>query len=143
MKLALGSPDRLKHAVMTGNVESDAAVIKEVAPEDGVDIYNDWTPGSFATPLHLSAASHVLEGGGRVVLSGGARGDIAFPHLEMLHKNLNTMGKWMDHPATAQLLINMVIARILKIGKKNGAEVATFSLDAHHAAIDKAAKNGR
>ena len=142
MKLALGSPDRLQHVVMTGNVESDAVAIKGVAPEDGVDVYNDWTPGKFATPLYLSAASHALKGGGRVVLSGGAGGDLVLPHLVMVHKNLQVTGRWMYQPATAQLVINMVTAGFLKIGKRNGAEVATFSLDAHHAAIENAAKNG-
>jgi hypothetical protein len=48
----------------------------------------------------------------------------------------------MYQPTTAQLVINMVTAGFLKIGKRNGAEVATFSLDAHHAAIENAAKNG-
>jgi NADPH:quinone reductase-like Zn-dependent oxidoreductase len=142
MKLALGNPDRLQYAVMTGDIERDAAAIRDLAPEDGVDVYNDWTPGEFATPLYLSAASHALKGGGRVVMSGGAGGDLVFPHRVMLHKNLKVIGKWMYHAATAQLLINMVIAGILKIGKKNGAEVATFSLDAHHAAVENAAKYG-
>jgi NADPH:quinone reductase-like Zn-dependent oxidoreductase len=142
MKLALGSPDRLQYAVMTGDFESDAAAIKALAPETGIDVYNDWTPSEFATPLYLSAASHALKGNGKVVMSGGAHGDIVFPHLAMLHKNLNMMGKWMYHPATAQLVINMVTAGTLKIGKKNRAEVAAFSLDAHHAAVENAAKNG-
>jgi hypothetical protein len=61
----------------------------------------------------------------------------------MLHKNLKAMRVWMYYPATAQLVINMVIAGILKIGIRNGAEVAaTFSLDARHAAAENKAKNG-
>ncbi len=49
----------------------------------------------------------------------------------------------MYYPAKAQLVINIVTAGILKIGNRNGAEVAaTFSLDARHAAAKNEAKNG-
>jgi hypothetical protein len=142
MKIALGNPDRLQYAAMSGDADRDAAMIKALAPEDGVDVYNDWTPGGSVMPLYLSAAAPTITDSGRVVMSGGATGDVVFPHGTMVHKSLKIMGKMTYSPSTARLIINMVTAGILKIGKKNGAEVATFSLDAAHAAIENAAKNG-
>jgi NADPH:quinone reductase-like Zn-dependent oxidoreductase len=95
MKLALRSLDRLQHVVMTGYVESDIVAIKKVAPEDSVDVYNDWTPAKFATLLYLLAAPHALKSGGRLVLSGGAGGDLVLPHLVLVYKSLQIIGQWM------------------------------------------------
>lgn len=142
MKIALGNPDRLQYAVMSGDVDRDAATIKALAPEDGIDVYNDWTPGGTVTPLYLSAVKHAIEKGGRIVLSGGATGDVVFPHNLIVFNDLKIIGKSMYTPSSARLIINMVEAGTLKVGSRSGAKVATFSLDAAIAAIQNAAKNG-
>jgi NADPH:quinone reductase-like Zn-dependent oxidoreductase len=142
MKIALGNPDRLQYAVMSGDVDRDTATIKALAPEDGIDVYNDWTPGGTETPLYLSAATHAMVKGGRIVLSGGATGNVVFPHNLMVFNDLKIMGKSMYTRSSAQLIIKMVEAGTLKVGSRSGAKVATFSLDAASAAIQNAAKNG-
>lgn len=93
-------------------------------------------------PLYLAAATRTLAKGGKVVMSGGATGDVVFPHNAMVHKNLKIMGKSMYSQFSARLIIDMVTAGILKIGKQNGTEVTTFSLDATSTAIQNTAENG-
>jgi threonine dehydrogenase-like Zn-dependent dehydrogenase len=94
MKQALGNPDRLRIVTMTGNVTYDAAVIKKTIPGgSGAEIYNDWTPGEISEPLYLAAALQAIKEGGRVVMSGGASGNVTFLYLTLLHKNLKIIGK--------------------------------------------------
>jgi hypothetical protein len=80
--------------------------------------------------------------GGRIVLSGGATGNVVFLHNLMVFNDLKIMGKSMYTRSSARLIINMVEAGTLKVGSRSGATVATFSLDAGAAAIQNAADNG-
>ena len=75
-------------------------------------------------------------------MSGGATGDVVFPHNLIVFNDLKIIGKSMYTPSSARLIINMVEAGTLKVGSRSGAKVATFSLDAAIAAIQNAAKNG-
>ncbi len=58
--LALRNFEPLQCAEISGNIERDAAAIKELAPEDGVDVHTDSTPAEFLRPFYLSVASHLV-----------------------------------------------------------------------------------
>lgn len=139
----LGRPARLRYVVMSGDRARDTAAIIAQTPEGrGADVYNDWTPGGMQEPPYMDAAVRALKTGGRVVLSGGAAGSASIPYALMVHKGLHAMGQWMCSRSTLERLIVMVTQDMLSIGRASGAQVATFTLDEHEAAVKHAGKHG-
>ncbi|KAH7129753.1 chaperonin 10-like protein [Dactylonectria estremocensis] len=142
MQQKLGNNPRLCSIVMTGDDEADSTTILKATPYGaGADVFNDWTPGGIEHPIYLSAAMRTLKRGGRVVLSGGAHGDVVVPYGDLLSKDINVMGKLMYTRDTLERVILFITRGYLNIGKDSGTEVATFGLDQHEEAIKHAGAN--
>ncbi|KAL0929702.1 isopropanol dehydrogenase [Colletotrichum truncatum] len=134
---------RLSTVAMTGDVEVDAAAIMDATPgKAGAEVFNDWTPGELQTPPYLSAAALALKKDGRIVLSGGAGGNLQLPYGLCLLRNLKLVGKWMCERRTVDQVIRMVTQGQLKIGKESGSEIKLFGLEEHEEAVEHARKYG-
>ncbi|KAF9879717.1 isopropanol dehydrogenase [Colletotrichum karsti] len=143
MRKKLNDHPRLKTVAMTGDDNADAAAILAATPNGaGAEVYNDWTPGELKNPPYLSAALRVLKREGRIILSGGASETLTLPYAPFSIRNLKLQGKWMCERRTLEQLIRMIEGGQLKIGKESGSELAVFSLDQHHEAIEHARVNG-
>ncbi|KAF3403347.1 hypothetical protein DPV78_004428, partial [Talaromyces pinophilus] len=143
MEENLQSPPRFQTVPMTGIVNTDTAAILEATPlKLGVDVYNDWAPGT-TKPMYLEAALHSLKDDGRAILSGGGEGAVEVPYALAVLRNLTIRGKWMCKPPTIKLLMNLINRGVVKIGRPGGAVVTTFDLEDSHAAIEHVAQHGR
>ncbi|KAI9146899.1 alcohol dehydrogenase [Paramyrothecium foliicola] len=143
MKEKLGFPPRLSTVAMTGNDEADTAAILRLTPNGaGADMYSDWTPGGMEQQPYLLPAAKALKRNSRIVLSGGSLGPINIPYALVLHKNIKVLGQWMCERKTLERLIQMIEQGHVKIGAESGTELAVFSLDQHHEAVEHAAAHG-
>ncbi|KAH8656321.1 hypothetical protein BGZ61DRAFT_486650 [Ilyonectria robusta] len=143
MKQKLGSNSRLSYVVMTDDDVADTAAILKSTPNGaGADVYNDWTPGGMEKSPYLLPAVKTLRRNGRVVLSGGSSGNVNIPYSFVVLKNLKVLGQWMCERKTVEQLIRMIEQGQLKVGMESGAELAVFTLDQHHEAVEHAAKHG-
>ncbi|KAM0428354.1 hypothetical protein ACHAQK_011602 [Fusarium lateritium] len=143
MKQKLDNNPRLSYVVMTGDDDLDTAAILKLTPKGaGADVYNDWTPGVMDTSPYLLPGAQALRTNGRVVLSGGSTGNVIIPYCLILIKGLKVLGQLMCGRTALEQLIGMVEQGHLKIGPESGTELAVFSLDQHHEAMEHAAKYG-
>ncbi|EEU35778.1 uncharacterized protein NECHADRAFT_82192 [Fusarium vanettenii 77-13-4] len=145
LKEKLGNPERLKYAVMTGDVDSDAAAILRLTPDGkGADVFNDWTPGWIEKPLFLQAGLKTLKAWGKVVLSGAAWGSADIPYAESIHNNWQVIARWCCTRATLTRVLDLINQGQLKIGKSTGGEFTTFEqVEDVERAKEHASKNGR
>ncbi|KAM0227621.1 hypothetical protein ACHAP5_012137 [Fusarium lateritium] len=141
MKENLDNNRRLSYVVMTGDDDLDTAAILKLTPKGaGADVYNDWTPGVMDNSPYLLPVAQALRRNGRVVLSGGSTGNVIIPYVLVLIKSLKVLGQLMCGRTALEQLIGMIEQGRLKIGTESGTELAVFSLDQHHEAMEHAAK---
>lgn len=74
--------------------------------------------------------------GGRVVLMGGMRGDLAIDYNWIMHHNVTLRGQWMYGREAVPRMVAMVRAGLIDLGK---FELKEFALDDANAAIAHAA----
>ncbi|KAK1511125.1 uncharacterized protein CCOS01_14887 [Colletotrichum costaricense] len=92
MKQILKS-SRLSTALMTGDVDVDAAAILAATPcGGGADVLNDWSPGGVTVAPFLPSAIRALKPGGRIVVSGGSFGFLEVPYISMVFNRLSVEG---------------------------------------------------
>ncbi|KAG5752518.1 hypothetical protein H9Q69_003581 [Fusarium xylarioides] len=130
--------------LMTGDVEADAAKIIAATPGgEGVDVYNDWSPGGAQGAPYLPAAEHALKRGGRIVLSGGAFGPVEVPYISVVFKKLKVEGSWMCNRQSMERIIRMIEDGRIDLGPESGVQVNRFQLDEVYDAIKHAEENTR
>ncbi|KAM5347718.1 hypothetical protein ACJ41O_007542 [Fusarium nematophilum] len=135
---------RLTTVLMTGDVEADAAKIIAATPGgQGVDVYNDWSPGGVPSAPYLPAAERALKRGGRVVLSGGAFGAVEVPYISMVLKKLRVEGSWMCNRESMERIIRMIEDGRIDLGPGSGIQVKQFGLDEIYDAIKHAEQTTR
>ncbi|KAF5651418.1 isopropanol dehydrogenase [Fusarium tjaetaba] len=143
LKSRLKSP-RLTTVLMTGDVEADAGKIIAATPGgEGVDVYNDWSPGGAQGAPYLPAAEHALKRGGRIVLSGGAFGPAEVPYISVVFKKLKVEGSWMCNRQSMERIIRMIEDGRIDLGPESGVQVNRFQLDEVCDAIKHAEENTR
>ncbi|KAK4170005.1 hypothetical protein QBC43DRAFT_40087 [Cladorrhinum sp. PSN259] len=124
MRERLGG-DRVEYVVMSGDSDADAQeIIKKTPGGKGADVYNDWTPGALEAAPYLDAGVKSLVKRGRVILSGGPRGNLVIPYAVAVLRDLKIVGKSMFSRETANYVIKLVEQGILDVGRKGkGADV--------------------
>ncbi|KAJ0372895.1 hypothetical protein COL26b_008903 [Colletotrichum chrysophilum] len=135
------SPGRrlIETAVMTDDVEKDAAALRSFGTGDAVI---DMSPPAATGSQHIKSAVLALRAYGRVSLMGGrADESLPFPWLTVLANNLTTKGQFMYERKDVKELISLAESGLLKMGKEAGHEVEDFPLGRWEAAVDFAAKN--
>ncbi|KAJ9133391.1 Isopropanol dehydrogenase [Pleurostoma richardsiae] len=138
----LNNPN-FSYVVMTGDEDADTGAILKATPQGlGADVVSDWSPGHLDSPPFLYTTVRALKTEGRVVVSGGTPGNIRIPYTLMVHKGLRLRGKWMCSRKTLERLIRMVEQGQINLGTGSNTEVASFSLDQHHEAVEYASKHG-
>ncbi|KAH9206217.1 chaperonin 10-like protein [Leptodontidium sp. 2 PMI_412] len=143
MKQKLNNHPFLTCVVMTGDQTADAAAILKATPKgQGADVYNDWTPGGFETPLFLGAAVQTLKQGGRIVLSGGAQRISNMSYFLFLTRNLTMTAKWMCSRATLFKVIKAIEHGQLALSTEAGSKYTVFPLEEYEQAAKHAAVNG-
>ncbi|MCJ1241214.1 hypothetical protein MMC14_009218 [Varicellaria rhodocarpa] len=124
---------------ITGNIEADTAALKQFGT---VDAFFDISPPAAAQSTHIKSGILALRHSGRVSLMGGIMEDILIPHRVIMRKNLQLKGKWMYERADIHMMIKMIEAGVLKLGKKAGINVVgKYGLDDWDSAFTTAAAN--
>ncbi len=127
---------RVRAAPMTGDEAEDRRRIVEAAGAP-IDMVLDFLPREAATPQVQSAVTAVRQGG-RVVLMGGVRSDLALNYNWLMHHEVTLRGAWMYPRAVIPQMVRMVRAGLIDLAQ---FELAEFALDDANAAIAHAADN--
>ncbi|KAH8671399.1 hypothetical protein BX600DRAFT_247909 [Xylariales sp. PMI_506] len=127
---------RVEIAVLSGDVEKDAAALQAFGPADA---YIDFSPFQVTNPTHVSSAIRSLRRRGRMVLMGGVSTDISIPYWLVMLNSIEIRGKWMYSRKELREVIKMVEIGVLKIGKAAGHELSgTFALEEWEKALEAA-----
>ncbi|MGO4379637.1 zinc-binding alcohol dehydrogenase family protein [Pseudoduganella sp. RAF19] len=129
--VALGK-GRVVAAVLTGDVEHDAAMLREVAGPAGVHMALDMI-GQAASADSTLAVLHSLARNGRLVLMGSMNVPLALPYGALMLNNWEIMGNFMYQPEDAQALIALLRGKQLDLSP---VTVRSFAL----AALPEAAR---
>ncbi|MBL6936906.1 MAG: zinc-binding dehydrogenase [Alphaproteobacteria bacterium] len=127
---------RVKPAQMTGVEADDRARILETAGAP-IDFVLDFLPRE-ARPSQVQSAIMSARPGGRVVLMGGVRGDLALNYNWIMHNNVVLRGQWMYDRTAVPRLIQMVRAGLIDLDKYDLTE---FALAQANEAVAHAAAN--
>ena len=127
--------------VMSGDDDKDAEALRRAIP-NGVDVYNDWSPGGSDAPIFLKNVGGLLKRGARVVLSGGAMSTSGLSHAIMVVNDIRMEGKFMYNRTTVKRVFDLVSLGLLEIGERSGTTVRRYKLDDVHQALDSAEQLG-
>ncbi|AEO70595.1 uncharacterized protein THITE_72712 [Thermothielavioides terrestris NRRL 8126] len=134
-------PGRVQVVPITGDVAADTAALKQWGP---VDAYLDLTPPTAAGATHPRSCFAALRKYGRACMMGVLRDDLAVSHLLLTFNSLTVRGQFMYERADAWLLIKMVEAGVLRLGKEGGNEVVgRFKFEQADEAFALAQKNAK
>jgi len=134
--LVLRYGGRVRPAPMTGDAEADRRRIVEAA--DGpIDMVLDFLPRE-ANAAQVQAALTAVRPGGRVILMGGVRADLALNYNWLMHQNVTLRGQWMYGRDAVPRMVRMVRAGLVDLA---GFELSEFALDDANAAVAYAAAN--
>jgi alcohol dehydrogenase len=127
---------RVRPARMTGVEADDRALIIERA--DGpIDFVLDWLPPE-ASSSQVQAALFSVRPGGRVVLMGGVRSDLAINYTWLTHNYVTLRGQWMYGRDAPAAMVRMVRAGLIDLGQ---FELNEFPLDQANESVAFAAAN--
>lgn len=127
---------RVRTAPMRVDEESDLARIVEAAGAP-IDVVLDILPPA-ASPVQVRAAMRSVRPGGRVVLMGGVREDLAVPYAWLMRYDVTLRGQWMYARSAIGRVVALVRAGLLAL---DGSKVTTFALDRVGEAIAHAAEH--
>jgi alcohol dehydrogenase len=91
-----------------------------------------------ASPSQVLAAALAVRHGGRVVLMGGVRGDLALNYNWLMHQGVTLRGQWMYERNAIPGMVQMVRSGLIDLGQ---FELAEFPLDEANAAVAHADAN--
>jgi len=127
---------RVRPAPMTGVEVDDRRRIIEAA-EGPIDMVLDFLPRE-ASASQAQAAILAVSHGGRVVLMGGVRSDLALNYNVLMHREITVRGAWMYPPDAIPGMVRMVRARLLDLAQ---FDLTEFGLDDANEAVAYAAAN--
>lgn len=125
---------RVRPALMTGVEADDRRRIGERA--DGpIDLVLDLLPRE-ASAAQVHAALLAVRPGGRVVLMGGVRSDLALNYNWLMHNDVTVRGKWMYERDAVPRMVGLIRAGLLDLAQ---FELTEFGLDDVNDAVAHAA----
>lgn len=127
---------RVRQARMTGLEADDRALMERLA--DGpIDMVLDLLPRE-AGASQAHAAVLAVRQGGRVVLMGGMRSDLALNYNWLMHNEVTIRGAWMYGREAVPGMVGLIRAGLIDLGQ---FEVTEFALDSANEAVAHAAAN--
>jgi alcohol dehydrogenase len=127
---------RVRPAPMTGEETADRRRIIEAAGAP-IDMVLDFLPRE-ASASQVQAAVTAVRPGGRVVLMGGVRSELALNYNWLMHHEVTLRGTWMYPRAVIPRMVQMVRAGLVDLAQ---FELAEFGLDDANQAVAHAAEN--
>lgn len=127
---------RVRAVRMSGVEADDRQNIIEVAA-GGIDMVLDFLPRE-ASAGQVQAAIGAVSHGGRVILMGGVRQDLALNYNALMHRELTVRGAWMYSRDAIPRMIQMVRAGLVDLSQ---FELTEFALSQANDAVAHAAAN--
>jgi len=127
---------RVQAVQMTGLEADDRQRIIEAAGGP-IDVVLDFLPRE-ASASQVQAAILAVSPGGRIVLMGGVRSDLALNYTTLVHKELTLCGAWMYPRDAIPRMAQMVRAGLIDLAR---FELTEFGLGAANEAVAHAAAN--
>ena len=125
---------RVRPARMTGVEADDRRLIADAA--DGpIDLVLDLLPRE-ASAAQVQAAVLAIRPGGRVVLMGGVRSDLALNYNWLMHNGVTLRGQWMYDRDAPTRMVRLVRAGLVDLAQ---FDLSEFPLDDANAAVAHAA----
>lgn len=128
---------RVVPAAMTGDPAADARTIAAAAG-GAIDLVLDFLPRE-ASAAQAETAIRAVGHGGRVVLMGGLRADLAIDYNWLMHQEVTLRGAWMYAPSAVAQMVAMVRAGTVDLDAIDRTEFALADVNAaivhaaHHA----------
>jgi alcohol dehydrogenase len=127
---------RVRPAQMSGVEADDRQRIIEAAGAP-IDVVLDFLPRE-ASASQVQAAILAVSPGGRIVLMGGVRSDLALNYNVLMHKELTLRGAWMYPRDAIPRMAHMVRAGLIDLAQ---FDLTEFRLDDANDAVAHAAAN--
>jgi alcohol dehydrogenase len=127
---------RVRPVRMTGVEAHDRQQIIE-AVDGRIDVVLDFLPRE-ASASQAQAAILAVSPGGRVMLMGGVRSDLALNYNVLMHKEITLRGVWMYPRDAIPRMVQMVRAGLIDLAQ---FELTEFGLDDANDAVAHAAAN--
>jgi alcohol dehydrogenase len=127
---------RVRAVPMTGVEADDRRCILEAA-EGRIDVVLDFLPRE-ASASQVQAAILAVSAGGRIVLMGGVRSDLALNYNVLMHKEITLRGAWMYPREAIPRMVQMIRAGLIDLTQ---FELTEFPLDQANDAVAHAAAN--
>lgn len=146
LQSVLGASGRLSTVKLVGDVEADAAALKNASgSESGADIYVDWSPPTAAKSTHYQSCLAALRPWGRAVLNGAPVGNVEIPYALVMAKSLRIQGRLMFDRVHVRRLISMIESGLLKLGsgEGSGVTVEAFKMEQIESALEHGEKDVR
>jgi len=127
---------RVRTAPMTGDEAEDRRRILGAA--DGpIDMVLDFLPRE-ATAVQVQTAILTVGFGGRIVLMGGVRSDLALSYNALMHNEITLRGAWMYPRNAIGKMVGLIRAGLIDLAQ---FELTEFGLNDANAAVAHAAAN--
>ena len=127
---------RVRPAPMSGVEADDRCSIAELAGGP-IDFVLDLLPReAIASQVH--AALLAVRPGGRVVLMGGVRSDLALNYNWLMHNDITVRGKWMYERSAVARMVQLIRSGLIDLGQ---FDLTEFRLDDVNEAVAHAAAN--
>ncbi|KAL2151794.1 hypothetical protein VTH82DRAFT_6892 [Thermothelomyces myriococcoides] len=134
-------PGSVQVVPLTGDVETDTASLQRFGT---VDAYVDLSPPAAGSSSHVRSCLAALRKYGRACIMNIMGQDVAVPYALLTWNSLTIKGQFMYEREDARLLIKMVEAGVLRLGKQGGNEVLRrFKLEEAEEAFALAASGAR
>lgn len=139
-KLAKLGGARVSTVRITGDVDADAAAIKEKAG-GLVDVWMDLSPPEASGSSHFKSCIQALKFGGRISLMCAVTG-VSLDISDITYRAATVKGTMMCPRDEALQVIKMAEAGVLPLGPKAGLDiVGKFGLDSLQSALETAAEH--
>ncbi|KAK7703858.1 hypothetical protein SLS64_008803 [Diaporthe eres] len=139
-KLGGGGGGRVSTVRITGDVDADAAAIKEKAG-GLVDVWMDLSPPEASGSSHFKSCIQALRFGGRISLMCAVTG-VSLDISDITYRAATVKGTMMCSRDEALQVIKMAEAGVLPLGPKAGLDiVGKFGLDSFQSALETAAEH--
>lgn len=140
-KLVRHGGGRVSTVRITGDVEADAADIREKAPRGLIDVWMDLSPPEASGSSHFKSCLQTLRYGGRISLMCAVAG-VSLDISDITRRAATVKGTVMCTRHEALQVIKMAEAGVLPLGPQAGLDiVGKFGLDSFHSALETAAKH--
>jgi alcohol dehydrogenase len=105
--------DRVRTVKMSGREEDDCRQMQTAAGEP-IDVVLDLLP-PMAEASWVRAAVTAVRSGGRAVLMGGIRDDVALPYAWMMRECIEVRGQWMYPRDATQRMVGLIRSGLVRL----------------------------